>query len=92
MSKAWVIVAHLPIEYNYYDTREYFVGQTVNIATFDTEAAAKQYIDWAKLKHSSHYYGRVFRKTSLLEGYESADVEIYYPTNLPHNPTPKGGK
>lgn len=72
-----------PFEENYED---------VIVATFDTEQQAKNYIKNSTLKNPQPRRGfqspKVFRKNSLLYGYDSATVEKYYQhIPPPHNPT-----
>ena len=55
------------------------------IATFDTEQQAKDYIEKSRLKNPT---GKgPFRTKSLLYPYHWAEVAEYRPQTLPHNPT-----
>lgn len=86
-SKKWVLIGS-------YEEHEYaYGGYTGNskwveeeIATFDTEKMARDYIEKSKLKNPKDYR-RPFRKNSLLSRFRYAEVEIYDPEILTHNPT-----
>ena len=85
--RKWVLIgSYEEHEYGYggYTGRSEWVED--KIATFDTEKMARDYIEKSKLKNPADYR-RPFKKKSLLHDYRYAEVEIYEPEYLEHNPT-----
>jgi len=59
------------------------------VATFDSEQAAKRYIEKSKLKtpiYASFGGSRFFKSDTLLEMCKYAEVREHYPVTIPHNP------
>ena len=72
-------------EYGYGGYTGKKTDETEDIATFDDEKMAHQYIEKSRLKAPINRE-RPFRQTSLLVNYEHADVELVGEHYLPHNP------
>ena len=90
--KKWVITGYAPT-YRAYgcrcDCNINYDEDGTEVATFDTEKLAKDYVERAKLKNPKDS-DRPFRERSLLTYYESVSIDvydppIYYPPT--HNPT-----
>ena len=64
--------------------------ETEIVALFSTEKAARRYIKKATLKNAQRVRGfepaKVFRKTSLLSGYDYAEVEPWDEPDYPLDP------